>query len=433
MSDIISPDTQKPRSVIKLSQARHALDWLNGYKHGEQGAVSLLLVGIKDLSQINERHGRNLGDSIIKQVGAIITQFVAEHSINVALVARMQGRDFLIILDDNVSSKQIEIIAKKIIEVISVNFADTHDPVHINPRIGIATSAEDENGLELFHRAKSALSTAYSRKGKRIAFAEKQAGDMQFKNSVENCLRSSLAKRKITIMLQPQFEVATGRLIGAEALARMQCKDLGEISATHLFAAADRCDLREELSELIQHEALAIGSKWPVALNDLRLAINLGAGELDEGYSARLFDLLEQTGFDPHRLTLELTEENLIRDIELASAQLTILRDQKIQIAVDDFGTGYSSLTYLKSLPLDYLKIDKSMTPDINGTGKDRIVLRAIIAMAKALELKIIAEGVEHQAELDMLKIESCDYFQGYLRSKPLTADAFERFALRSN
>ena len=142
---------------------------------------------------------------------------------------------------------------------------------------------------------------------------------------------------------------------------------------------------------------------------------------------------MARTGFDANRLTLELTEESLVRDIELASAELEQLRAKNIQIAVDDFGTGYSSLTYLKTLPLDYLKIDKSMTPDISGTGKDRIVLRAIIAMAKALELKIIAEGVEREEELEMLKAEGCDYFQGYLRSPPLSPDDFERFALRSN
>ncbi len=430
-------ETQNPnnlRNALKITQARHATELLNGLKGSDSPSISLMLVGIKDLSQLNERFGRNIGDAIIRRVGNQILKFANEKDHSISKVSRMPGRDFLMLFDQRLSAKQIENHAKKILEYISINFGDADAPLHINPRIGIAIQAANENGLELLHRAKSALSVAYSRKGKRIAIAEhQQSADLQFKNAVDTCLRTALARRKITILLQPQFDVATGRLIGAEALARMQCKELGEIGAAHLFAAADRCDLREELSELIQLEALCIGAAWPAALGDLRLAVNLGAGELDESYSARLFDLLAQTGFDADRLTLELTEENLIRDINLASAQLTNLRSQKIQIAVDDFGTGYSSLTYLKALPLDYLKIDKSMTPDINGTAKDRIVLRAIIAMAKALELKIIAEGVEHEAELEMLKIEGCDYFQGYLRSKPLAAEAFERFALRSN
>jgi EAL domain-containing protein (putative c-di-GMP-specific phosphodiesterase class I) len=234
-------------------------------------------------------------------------------------------------------------------------------------------------------------------------------------------------------MLQPQFEVATGRLTGAEALARWHHRELGEIGAHQLFASADRCDLREELSRLIQQEAIGIAAKWSPALNDLRLSVNLGADELGEGYSDHLLQILQNAGFPPDRLTLELTEESLVRDIEQASVQLERLRTENVRIAVDDFGTGYSSLSYLKALPLDYLKLDKGMTPDISGTGKDRIVLRAIIAMAKALELKIIAEGVEREEELAMLKAEGCDYFQGFLRSPALTAHAFADFALRSN
>lgn len=244
---------------------------------------------------------------------------------------------------------------------------------------------------------------------------------------------TSLAAKQIAIMLQPQFAVADGRLSGAEALARWHHPELGEIGAEPLFSAADRCDLREELSHLIQHEAIAIAADWGAALSDLRLSVNMGAEELGEGYSARLLELLAETGFSAERLTLELTEESLVRDIGQATAQLEQLRSKGIRIAVDDFGTGYSSLAYLKDLPLDYLKLDKGMTPDIGGTSKDRIVLRAIIAMGKALGLEIIAEGVEKEAELEMLKAEDCDYFQGFLRSRPLSPSEFVEFALRSN
>ena len=191
--------------------------------------------------------------------------------------------------------------------------------------------------------------------------------------------------------------------------------------------------MRDELSQLIQRKAVSIAANWNGALADLRLAVNLGAEELREGYSERMIALLQATGFDAGRLTLELTEESLIRDIEQAAAQLEKLRAVGIRIAVDDFGTGYSSLSYLKDLPLDYLKIDKGMTPDIVGKGKDLIVLRAIIAMSKALELKIIAEGVESETELELLQAEGCDYFQGFLRAPPLSAEAFEKYALLAN
>lgn len=421
-------------STLRISRARNAREWLTDYAGAQQAPLALLLVGIKDLKQINERFGREHGDAVIRKAGAKITAFAGEYIPDVELVARMPGREFLLIIGSEATAKQLESLARKLLDALSVDFGESSEPLHISARIGIACGEPHETGTELLHRAGTALSRAYSRKGKRMAFAEYQGTtDSQKSAAIDAGMRVAIAERQIAIVLQPQFEVATGRLIGAEALARLQHKDLGEIGAAELFAAADRCDLREELSHVIQQEAIAIAAKWPAALGDLRLAVNLGAEELGEGYCARLQELLSRTGFEANRLTLELTEESLVRDIDLASAELEQLRAKNIQIAVDDFGTGYSSLAYLKTLPLDYLKIDKSMTPDISGTGKDRIVLRAIIAMAKALELKIIAEGVEREEELAMLKVEGCDYFQGYLRSAPLSPEDFERFALRSN
>lgn len=425
--------TSKP-SVPRISRARNAREWLADYAGAQQAPLALLLVGIKDLKQINERLGRERGDAVIRKAGAKITAFAGVHIPNVELVARMPGREFLLIIGEETTAKQLEPLARRLLDDLSSDFGERGEPLHISARIGIACAEPHEDGTELLHRAGTALSRAYTRKGKRMAFAEYQGTtDSQVTAAIDAGMRAAIAEHQIAIVLQPQFEVATGKLIGAEALARLQHADLGEIGAAQLFAAADRCDLREELSQVIQQEAIAIAAKWPAALGNLRLAVNLGAEELGEGYSTRLLALLARTGFDADRLTLELTEESLVRDIELASAELEQLRIQNIQIAVDDFGTGYSSLAYLKTLPLDYLKIDKSMTPDISGTGKDRIVLRAIIAMAKALELKIIAEGVERVEELAMLKAEGCDYFQGYLLSAPLSPDDFEKFALRSN
>jgi diguanylate cyclase len=425
--------TSKP-SVPRISRARNAREWLADYAGAQQAPVALLLVGIKDLKQINERLGRERGDAVIRKAGTKITAFAGVHIPNVELVARMPGREFLLIIGKETTAKQLESLARRLLDDLSSDFGESGEPLHISARIGIACAEPHEEGTELLHRAGTALSRAYTRKGKRMAFAEYQGTtDSQVTAAIDAGMRAAIAEHQIAIVLQPQFEVATGKLIGAEALARLHHADLGEVGAAQLFAAADRCDLREELSQVIQQEAIAIAAKWPAALGDLRLAVNLGAEELGEGYSTRLLALLARTGFDASRLTLELTEESLVRDIELASAELEQLRATNIQIAVDDFGTGYSSLAYLKTLPLDYLKIDKSMTPDISGTGKDRIVLRAIIAMAKALELKIIAEGVERDEELAMLKAEGCDYFQGYLRSAPLSPEDFEKFALRSN
>lgn len=426
--------TANPEKRLKprpMARAREAREWLSDYNQRSQGPVTLFLIGIRDLKQINERHGRGAGDAAIRQVGHRIAQFAAMQSPRVRLVARLPGREFLLVLDGERDEKQSVQIANALLDALTGNLGSVADLVHISARVGFAQAEPDEAGVELHYRASDALAKAYARKGKRhFAAPSIHAMGFRLQADLDAGLRTAIDNDQITILLQPQFEVVSGHLVGAEALARWQHPVLGEIGAQHLFATADRCDLRDELSQCIQRKAITIAANWSAALNDLRLAVNLGAEELSDGYSDRLIALLTATGFEAARLTLELTEESLIRDIDQAAAQLEKLRVYGVRVAVDDFGTGYSSLSYLKALPLDYLKLDKGMTPDIVGTGKDRIVLRAIIAMGKALELKIVAEGIETEIELEMLRAEGCDYFQGFLRSAPLTAEDFERFAL---
>jgi diguanylate cyclase len=396
--------------------------------------LALLLVGIKDLKQINERLGRDRGDALIEVAGARLIQFANNPSQTIDHVARMPGREFLLIVRDAAQIMKLESLGHSVLDILSTDFGGEAEPLFISARIGIVSSEPAESGVELLHRARTALSSAYARKGKKIGYAEfTRSTSAKISAAVDAGLRAAIKNHAIKIVFQPQFEVSSGHLVGVEALARMQHDELGEIGADQLFASADRCDLREELSHIIQAEAIALAAKWPAALDDLRLSLNLGAEELTESYCKKLEAILLESGFAAERLTLELTEESLVRNIDLATTLLEQLRSKNIRIAVDDFGTGYSSLSYLKDLPLDYLKIDKGMTPDISGTGKDRIVLRAIIAMGQALGLKIIAEGVERVEELEMLKAEGCDLFQGYLRSVPLNADDFEKFALRSN
>ncbi|MFC4292004.1 putative bifunctional diguanylate cyclase/phosphodiesterase [Sphingorhabdus arenilitoris] len=411
---------------------RAAIERLAQFTAGHPQELLAFIIGIRDLKQINDRFGRSGGDGVIRKVGARLRKFASAYIEDTLFTARLPGREFLIVAAGG--ADRMEIHAEALIDILSSDFGKPGAPVHISTRIGIAVSGVDESGEALLQRAQSALAKAYSRKGRRYVIAEYHHQDnSKLAAALDADLRSAIEKRQITIMLQPQFAVANGALVGAEALARWHHPKWGEISADTLFSAADRCDLREELSHVIQQEAIAIAANWPAALDALRLSVNLGAEELTEGYAARLMGLLDRTGFAPQRLTVELTEESLVRDADRAGAELERLRGQGIKIALDDFGTGYSSLAYLKDLPLDYLKIDKGMTPDIAGISKDRIILRAIIAMGKALGLMIIAEGVEKAEELEMLQAELCDYFQGYLRSAPLSADDFERFALRSD
>nr|WP_315456227.1 bifunctional diguanylate cyclase/phosphodiesterase [uncultured Sphingorhabdus sp.] len=402
-------------------------------RDASDGPHTMLLLGIKDLKQINDRLGHGAGDAVIRKIAERLRAFAAQQLSPISFMARLSGREFMLVVKGNAPGQHTELAAQKLLEMVSVDLGEPDAALHVNARVAIALSRTGETRQQVVARAIHALAQAYARKGRRFVIAGDDVvvvgADRQMLDVV---MRSALTERQIAIVLQPQFEVATGELTGAEALARLRHPLLGEIGAGELFASADRCDLREELSNHIQHEAITIAAAWPAALGHLRLAVNLGAEELTDQYGPRLLELLSRTGFRPDRLTLELTEESLVRDLELAAGQLELLRLNGVRIAVDDFGTGYSSLAYLKALPVDYLKIDKGMTPDISGGGKDRIILRAIIAMAKALGLLIIAEGVEREEELAMLKAEDCDFFQGFLRAPPLTPEAFTAFALEA-
>lgn len=236
-------------------------------------------------------------------------------------------------------------------------------------------------------------------------------------------LERALAADEIEILFQPQVEIASGRIVGAEALARWQQPELGELGAETLFGLAARAGLLPSLSAHVQRRAICMAAEWPEPLRGLQLSINITAGDAGQAdFPQSLKLVLAECGFEPGRLTVEVTETELIENLHDAAAMLAALRESGIRVALDDFGTGFSSLLYLKALPLDAIKIDKRLMEDIAGSDRDRVVVSGAIAMAKALDLKVIAEGVEEERQLDLLRQASCDIYQGFLCSPPVDA-----------
>ena len=242
------------------------------------------------------------------------------------------------------------------------------------------------------------------------------------KRRLADDLRAAMDARQIELRFQPQAAMADGRITGVEALARWRHHRLGELGAERLFAAAARAALLPVLSRHIQTTALAEIAEWPPSLAHLRVAINVTAADLARSDFAD--DFLGQAAalnLDPHRLTLEITEHDLIANLDAAAAVLGELRALGVRTALDDFGTGYSGIAYLKALPLDYLKIDSRLAADIIGTPREQIVVRHVIAMARELGLAVIAEGVETEVHLAALAEAGCASYQGYLCAEPLT------------
>jgi EAL domain-containing protein (putative c-di-GMP-specific phosphodiesterase class I) len=222
----------------------------------------------------------------------------------------------------------------------------------------------------------------------------------------------------------------SGRVVGAEALARSPVTP----NAGLLFQRAQAGGLAERLSRLVQRKALRSASVWEGPLKGLGLSVNILPADISRsGYETWLLDEIAAAGIDPCRVTAEITESALLIDQEAVATRLTVLRGAGVRIAVDDFGTGYTSLAYLTSLPLDAIKIDRGLVADIVGGERDRIVVKAMIHLARELDLKVVVEGVETTGQLALLAEWDCDLYQGFLGAGALTHEELTRFVAAAN
>lgn len=241
-------------------------------------------------------------------------------------------------------------------------------------------------------------------------------------------LTAAIEQGQVEILYQPQF-ASDNTLIGAEALSRWNHPGLGRIGAEALFDMAERCGRAAELTSHIAIRALAVASEWP---GTLRLSLNVSPADLAEAnFANTILAALTVAGFEPERLTLEITEQALVSELDRSGKQLQRLDSRGIRIALDDFGAGFCNFHYLKRLPLRVLKLDRSMIHGIVEDERDLAILRAILAMARALGLTVVAEGVETEAQRATIVREGCEKWQGFLGGAPMTANEFAAFAAR--
>jgi EAL domain-containing protein (putative c-di-GMP-specific phosphodiesterase class I) len=241
----------------------------------------------------------------------------------------------------------------------------------------------------------------------------------------DTLLETVIAHEGIDVLYQPIIDPKTGRIVGAEALARSSLVS----SADALFARAAAAGLGERLSRLVQRKALRSAAVWEGPLKGLRLSINLLPEDISrEGFDEWLLGEIAAAGIDAARVTAEITESALLVDQQAVAERLARLRDAGVRVAADDFGTGYTSLANLTTMPLDMLKIDRGLIADIVGGSRDRIVVRALIQLARELELQVVVEGVESTAQLALLVEWGCDLYQGFLGAGALTHEELTRF-----
>lgn len=412
------PDADAGRDALTgLPGLAAARSWLARH---EPDFVHAMLVGLHRLSSVNLAYGHAGGDIALAEIGRRIADFAVEELDPGSMVARVGGGEFLIASDGTISRERWQWLAEALTRRISRGLPVRGEVLHLVPRTALLRGVPGEAGAAMIDRLDQALGAVQQQAGRRILWADgSHRARGRSAARLEADLIGAMARDEIGIVFQPQYRVADGALVGVEALARWDHAQLGRIGAETLFAIAERGDHVAQLSRHIAGKALAAAVDW----DTLALSLNVTAEDLaSDAFAADFRELLTGTGFVPTRLTLEVTEHALVADFAQSAAALAELASTGVRIALDDFGTGYANFRTLKSLPLDTIKLDASMVRDVDSDPRDRAILTAIVAMARALGLKIVCEGVERESQLAVLQQEGCDTFQGFLRSGPISA-----------
>lgn len=401
--------------------------WIVG-RIAEDRPVAVVLVALSRLDIVNAAHGRPAVDGLI-EAAVRRTETVAREAIGVeAMVARLGGSEFVLVIEASGAAVTAAITALD--AALARPFTVAYARAVLGCRFGVAQRQPGDDAAALLRRASEALAEAKASDGSVLHVALPDGVAPIDALAID--LHHAIERDEIDLRWQPQIEVASGKITGVEALARWSHRTLGPLGADTLFDAADRADLGIALSDHIQRLVLARAVAWPEALGTLRVSLNLTAADITRpGFAALFLARVDESGFPRGRLTVEITETGLIEDLASASALLAELRGAGCRVAIDDFGTGYSSLAYLKSLPLDYVKIDKSLVRDIDGGARDRVVVAGAITMARSLGMVVVAEGVETPAQLELLAAAGCSLYQGFLVSEAVTEPALLELMMR--
>lgn len=426
-----SPDSDDPRDVVTglpgpESVSHRLAEWSSC---NESGAfVHALLIGFRRFDAINHAYGEAAVEAALAEVASRIWQFAGQEFDGPFLAARGGGATFLLIAPEVCSRERWQLLAEQLADVLSRPIPLPSGILRLSPRGALLRGTIGETAGSLLDRLDQTLAQVMRHQGRRLAWADGEVVRTGRSSAqMESDILRAIDNDEIEVLYQPQFRLADDRLSGAEALARWNHPKLGRIGAAALFAIAERTDHIAPLSRHIAQLAFEGACHWP---QSLRLSLNVTPTDLAVArFGDDIMAIANNVGFPLSRLTLEVTEQALLGDIQLAARTFDGLTRHGVRIALDDFGAGFCNFRYLKLLPLHYLKLDRSMIDGVTGDRRDLAVFRAIVAMAHALDLEVIAEGVEHEAQRELIATEGCAFYQGFLRAQPMTAREFSELA----
>lgn len=382
--------------------------------------LAILFIDVDHFKFINDTMGHPFGDKILIRIAKRLVSCINKTSI----ATRESGDEFVIILNDLHSEVEALMIAKKCLNKIRKPFLINGHNCTATISIGINFFPKDGNDPEaLIRNADIAMYHAKELgRNNYQCFTNDLKDKMLNRSIIESKLRKAIENGELFLVYQPIASLKTGCITGVEALIRWNHPDFGLLSPNDFIPIAEECGMIVQIGEWVIHQACLQGKQWlDMGITPLQLSINLSGRQFKQpNFLEQVYGILEQTGFDPHHLSFELTESIIMDDFERNIGILNKMKAMGITILIDDFGVGYSSLNYLKRLPVDKLKIDRSFIQDIPNHADDIAIVNAIIALGHSLNLKIVAEGVENKEHLQFLHEHHCDEMQGYYLARPL-------------
>jgi diguanylate cyclase (GGDEF)-like protein len=415
------------RSLIE--HLEHAIARAGRHKNG----LAVLFLDMDRFKTINDTMGHDVGDALLIQVAERISSSVRESDV----VARLGGDEFVILMEDLSAYPSAGEVAKKIIQANAPECRIGSHCLRTSVSIGISLFPQDGNTVhDLMKHADLAMYHAkQQRRGSVQFFHEELNAKLLERIQLEHEMQEALEREEFELYYQPKVEITSGKVVGVEALLRWRHPRLGTIAGSEFISIAADSGHLVAIGEWVISAACQQAKRWMQGnerLTKLPIAVNIAIPQIHNDLPEAILRTLRKFGLPPSCIQLEITESLLIRDLEKATAVLRQISESGITIAIDDFGTGYSSLSVLKALPIDILKIDQSFVRDLGRNAGDTAIVAAIVNMARALALRVVAEGVETKEQLAILRSLGCDEYQGFLFSHPMPADMLSQQLLQT-
>ena len=418
------PLTKLPNRLLLVSNLEHAI---KRAKRDER-KIAILFLDLDKFKDINDTFGHSYGDEILKAVTIRFQEVMREED----TIARIGGDEFIILIEDIKEITDIEIVLSKILSIFKSSFIINKDSFNLSASIGISVYPDD--GIQIEDLVKNADTAMYQAKdeGRNTYrfYKQEMTQDLFSKIHLKNDIDKALQNHEFTLYYQPQINIKTQKLIGAEALVRWNHPQKGFLLPGEFIEEAENTKQIIALGTYVLEKACSDVKNWiDQGIFNGKISVNVSAIQIkQENFYDIVISVLQKTGLAGHFLDLELTESYMMENPKDSIALFNKLRKHGITLSIDDFGTGYSSLSYLKQLPVDKLKIDRSFIKEIPYNKEDTIMTKTIVAMSKSLGHKVIAEGVETTEQHDFLEEEGCCEGQGYLYSHPISPEDFEIF-----